>query len=325
MAFSRRGFLLGSAALAVTAEAADGAFDPWSDGSVPGTEGGIRVRFLGSGAAGWKPEWAQTNPHMRRQSSVLLENKVLIDFTPCSFDHLPADCHPEVLFQTHSHGDHYNPAAAVKCGVKRLYVQETWAAAAQADVAKAAEKLNLPAPKVIGLPFGRTVTVCGLRITGVPANHSTSRVTDGVLERTSLYLVEKGPSRLLYATDTGGLTGDAARLIGIDGHVTEESYAQRYAGNPFVHRPQPLTALVMEATDGDLDDDFRLFAHSSVQTVARTVSALQKTGRLVLPAGQKVVLTHLGIKYRGWASARIEKEIPETLRAASDGLELVLG
>ena len=54
------------------------------------------------------------------------------------------------------------------------------------------------------------------------------------------------------------------------------------------------------------------------------MSALQKTGRLALPAGQKVVLTHLGIKYRGWASARIEKEVPETLRAASDGLELVL-
>lgn len=146
MAFSRRGFLLGSAALAATARAADEAFDPWSDGSAAGTEGGIRVRFLGSGAAGWKPEWARTNPHMRRQSSVLLEN-----------------------------------------------------------------------------------------------------------------------------------------------------------------------------------DDFRLFAHSSVQAVARTVSALQKAGRLALPAGQKVVLTHLGIKYRGWASARIEKEVPETLRAASDGLELVLG
>ena len=326
-AISRRNFLMASAAAAAagctTQSAAPSA--PWSDGSEPMAEGGIRIRFLGSGAAGWKPEWAQKKPHMRRQSSALIENKVLIDFTPCSFDHLPKDCRPEALFQTHSHGDHYNPAAAVKSGVKRMYVQETWAAAAKTEVAAAAEKLGLPAPEVIGLPFGKSVTVCGLRITGVPANHSTSRVTDGVLERTSLYLVEKGPSRLLYATDTGGLTGDAARLIGIDGHVTEESYAQRYAGNPFVHRPQPLTALVMEATDGDLDDDFRLFVHSSVQTVARTVSALTKTGRYTPPSGQHVYLTHLGIKYRGWPAEKINVELPPSLRAASDGLEVVLG
>ena len=94
-------------------------------------ESGIRVRFLGTGAAGWKPEWAAKNPHMRRQSSVLLENKVLIDFTTCSFDKMPEGCKPEVLFQTHSHGDHYNPTAAVKSGVKRMSVQETWADAAR--------------------------------------------------------------------------------------------------------------------------------------------------------------------------------------------------
>ena len=156
------------------------AADPWSDGAAMLTEGGIRVRFLGSGASSWKPEWAKKNPHMRRQSSVLIENKVLIDFTMCSFDHLPKNCHPEVLFQTHSHGDHYNPFAAVKVGVKRMYVQETWAAAAKAEIAAAAEKLGLPAPEVIGLPFGKSVEACGLKVMGVPANHSTSRLTGGV-------------------------------------------------------------------------------------------------------------------------------------------------
>ena len=193
-------------------------------------ESGIRVRFLGSGAAGWKPELAK-NPHTRRQSSVLIENKVLIDFTMCSFDKLPAGCRPEVLFQTHSHGDHYNPKAAVKSGVKRMYVQETWADAAREEVGKAAEKLGLPAPEVIGLPFGKPVVECGMRFTGVPANHSTSRVTNGVLERTSVYLVEKGASRLLYATDTGGLMGDAARMIGIDPHITAGAYRVHHGGD----------------------------------------------------------------------------------------------
>ena len=326
-ALTRRNFLLSSAALAVAGCGTFKAADPWSDGAALLTEGGIRVRFLGSGAASWKPAWAKKNPHMRRQSSVLIENKVLIDFTMCSFDHLPKDCRPEALFQTHSHGDHYNPAAAVKVGVKRMYVQETWAAAAKAEVAAAAEKLGLPAPEVIGLPFGKSVEVCGLKVMGVPANHSTSRLTDGVLERTSLYLVEKGPSRLLYATDTGGIPGDAARMIGIDAHVRDENFSKNpaFVGNPYVNPPRPITAFIMEATNGDLDDDFRIFVHSSVQTVARTVSGMVKTGRFVPPAGQKAYITHLGIKYRGWPSEKIEKEIPDSLRAAHDGLEVVLG
>ena len=289
------------------------------------SERGIRVRFLGSGASGWKPEWAKSNPNMRRQSSVLLENKVLIDFTHSAFDMLPAGCRPEVLFQTHSHGDHYNPSAAVKSGVKRMYVQETWAAAARRDIEEAANKLGLPAPEVVAIPFGMPIEECGLRLTGVPANHSTSRVTEGRLERTSLYLVEKGPARLLYATDTGGIPGDAARMIGIDPHIREDNFARYAQSESYVAKPQAITAFIMEATDGDIDDDFRLFVHSSVQAVARTVTMLKKQGRFAPPNGQSVYITHLGIKYRGWAAEKINAEIPDVLRAASDGLEVVLG
>ena len=323
---TRRNFIVSSTSLAalVGCAATQSAVQPTATDAAPerkmSTESGIRVRFLGSGAAGWRPEWAKKNPHARRQSSVLLENRVLIDFTKCSFDMLPANCHPEVLFQTHSHGDHYNPKAAVKSGVKRMYVQETWADAARAEVRAAAAALGLPAPEVLGLPFGKPVVECGMRFTGVPANHSTSRVTNGVLERTSLYLVEKGASRLLYATDTGGIPGDAARMIGIDPHITDKSHSRQY-----VHKAQALTALVMEATDGDSDEDFRLFVHSSVQAVSRTVNMLVKYGRFTPPPGQHAYITHLGLKYRDWPSEKIEKEIPPTLRAASDGLELVLG
>ena len=326
---SRRNFIVSSTAL--TAMAGCMATKPADKAAAPeqeiSTESGIRVRFLGSGAAGWKPEWAKKNPHMRRQSSVLIENRVLIDFTMCSFDMLPTDCHPDVLFQTHSHGDHYNPTAAVKSGVKRMYVQETWADAAREEVGKAAAELGLPAPEVIALPFGKPVVECGMRFTGVPANHSTSRVTNGVLERTSLYLVEKGASRLRYATDTGGILGDAARMIGIDPHVTEKNFDRFAKSAPYVHRPQALTAFIMEATDIDLDEDFRLFVHSSVQTVSRIVNMLVKNKRLELPSGQHVYLTHLGLgdKYRGWPSEKINAELPAPLNAAYDGLELVLG
>ena len=326
---SRRNFLVSSTALAAVAgcTTAKPSGTPAAQ-SAPeqpiSAESGIRVRFLGSGAAGWRPEMAK-NPHARRQSSVLLENKVLIDFTMCAFDMLPKGCRPEVLFQTHSHGDHYNPRAAVKSGVKRMFVQETWADAARDELGKAAAALRLPAPEVIALPFGRPVVECGMRFTGVPANHSTSRVTNGVLERTSVYLVEKGASRLLYATDTGGLMGDAARMMGIDPHVSDDNFSRFAASGAYVRRPQALTAFIMEATDGDSDEDFRLFVHSSVQTVSRFVNMLAKNGRFTPPPGQHAYITHIALKYRGWPAEKIDKELPPTLRAAYAGLELVLG
>ena len=318
---TRRGFLEASVAFAALAERS-----VLAENAPAAAKRGIRVLFLGTGASGWDPKWAEKNENARRQSSVLLEGKVLIDFTQCSFDKLPQDCHPEVLFQTHSHGDHYSPSAAVKSGVKRMYVNETWAAAAKRGVEKAAEALSLPAPEVIALPFGKAVEECGLKITGVPANHSTSRVTDGVLERTSLYLVEKGSARLLYATDTAGIPGDAARMIGIDPHISPNNYKNyRDSSAPFVHEPAPLTAIIMEATNGDLDEDFRMFVHSGVKLVARTVNMLKKTGRYKPPAGQKAYLTHLAIKYRDWPAEKINAELPDPLAAAYDGLELTLG
>ena len=106
---------------------------------------------------------------------------------------------------------------------------------------------------------------------------------------------------------------------------SRENFSRFAASGPYVSEPKAITAFVMEATDGDLDEDFRLFVHSSVQVVARTVAMLIKNGRYTTPPGQHAYITHLAIKYRGWPSEKIDKELPEPLRAAYDGLELVLG
>ena len=177
-------------------------------------------------------------------------------------------------------------------------------------------------------PFGDATENYYLGMTKrASGSYKSGSVTDGVLERTSIYLVEKGEPRLLYATDTGGIMGDAARMIGIDPHIKEKNFERFAKSAPYVHKPQALTAFIMEATDIDLDEDFRLFVHSSVQTVSRIVNMLVKNDRLKLPPGQHVYLTHLGLgdKYRGWPSEKINAELPAPLNAAYDGLELVLG
>ena len=239
---------------------------------------GLRIRFLGTGASDWKGldergEW-------RRWSSILVDNAVLVDFTAQSVDQLPAGVRPEAIFYTHSHRDHYDPAEAGELGVA--------------------------VPAVRGLAFGETVEERGVRFTCVPANHGTSRTG----ERAGMFLIEKGEERLLYATDTGGIMAEAARIVGIDAHMRDG---------------KPITALVMEATMGvGYEDDFRIYTHSSVDTVARIVRVLTATGRYLPPPGRKVYLTHLARTLHG-THAEVAAAVPAPLCPAHDGLEVVFG
>ena len=267
--------------------------------SVAGKDG-LRLRFLGTGAADWNGK--DNRGEQRRLSSVLIDNAILIDFTSSAFDMLPKGVKPEVVFYTHSHGDHYKPLDALKLGVKRVYVHASWVEDARTEFAAAA-KPGVPVPEVRGLAFGETAEERGVRFTCVPANHGTSRKG----EHTAMYLVEKGDERLLYATDTGGIMAEAARIVGIDAH----------------ERGKPITALVMEATMGvGHEDDFRIFAHSSVATVAQVVRVLTATKRYLPPTGRKVYLTHMARTLHG-TQAEIAAAVPAPLCPAYDGLEIV--
>lgn len=263
---------------------------------------GLKVRFLGTGAADWngkdeRGEW-------RRWTSLLVEDAVLVDFTEQSVDLLPVGVRPEVIFYTHSHDDHYQPDIALKSGVKRVYVHESWAQGAREEFAAAAQKLGVAAPLVRALTFGETVEEAGVKFMCVPANHATARKG----EHTGMYLIEKGDVRLLYATDTGGIMAEAARLVGIDIHIPGK----------------PITALIMEATMGvGYEDDCRIYTHTSVGAVARIVRVLNSTQRYLPRPNQKVYLTHMARTLHG-TQAEIEKAVPAPLYPAYDGLEIVL-
>ena len=270
---------------------------------IEGTEdpGPLKMRFLGTGAADWNGR--DERGELRRLSSVLLDGKVLIDFTPTDEDMLPTGAKPEVIFYTHSHRDHYNPEAALKLSLKRIYLGSSWIGRATSDFAKASLATGLPVPEIIPLAPGDKVTVCGMTLTTLPANHATSDRN----EQTLMYLIEKQNARILYATDTGGLPAIAARLVGIDPH----------------EKGKAITGLVMEATMGlDGDEDFRIFTHSSVGTVERTVHMLLKTERYIPKEGQPVYLTHLARTLHG-TQKELDGTLPTPLKAAYDGQEVI--
>ena len=263
---------------------------------------GMSVRFLGTGAADWNGP--DNRGEQRRLSSILVDKTVLFDFTAGNIEMIPAGLKPEVVFYTHSHNDHYHPESALKIGVRKVYLSQTWFDIAKADFEKASKKLNVQMPELIPLYIGQAVHVDGLRVTPLPASHATSKL----FEQTLIYLIEKSEARVMYATDTAGIPAVAARLAGIDAHDPNG---------------KPLTGLIMEATMGmDHDNDYRIFAHSSVGMVHRAVEVLQKTKRYLPVDDQPVYLTHMARTLHG-TQAELDAALPYPLKAAYDGLEVI--
>lgn len=263
---------------------------------------GLKVRFLGTGAADWKGR--DERGELRRLSSILLDDKIFIDLTAGNIEMIPSSAHPDTIFYTHSHGDHYHPASALRAGVKRIYLGQTWYDIAKGDFQRAAKELQMAMPDIVPLYVGQAVTVGDITITPLPASHATGYT----FEQTLMYLVEKGGVRLIYATDTGGIPAVAARLAGIDAHDATG---------------KPITALIMEATMGiGHDDDFRSYTHTSVAGVERIVRILEKTKRYTPAEGQSVYLTHMARTLHG-TQAELDATLPRPLRAARDGEEVI--
>lgn len=265
----------------------------------------IKVRFIGTGAADWNgPD--ERGEH-RRWSSILVDDKVLVDFTPSDMDMLPEGFKAETIFYTHSHGDHYNPEAALKIGLKRVYCGSTWVSRCRGDFERTAARLGVQAPEVIGLEQQEEVTVDGVTFKALPANHCTGDLHEQAL----IYLMIKGDCRVLYATDTGGIPANAARggQFGVDG-LDRKLW-------------KPLNGLIMEATMGMGEvENFRIFSHSCVDDVLHTVNVLKKTHCYEPAEGVHVYLTHLARTLHG-TQAELDATLPEPLKAAYDGLEVV--
>lgn len=296
----RRDFIKGATGLAIAAAAAPtlASAGPASAlaGNSPGAKDNtLKIKFLGTGAAGGKGRSGKG----RRHSSILVDGIFLIDFTDDSLDMLPAGARIDTIFYTHSHRDHFQPSAALKIGVKRVYLNHSWYDIAVKAYREAAKEAGANMPAIIPTYVGSPVIVGDVAVTPLLANHPT----DNAMEESQIYLLDKGGIRLLYATDTSGIPGKSARLAGIDAH--REAYG--------------ITALIMEATMAD-PDDYRLYCHSSTSTVANTVRVLLKTDRLHMPAGQKVYLTHMATSLH---PKDVNAGLPDPLRAAEDGLEVI--
>lgn len=212
----------------------------------------MRILFLGTGAADWRERLP--DGEFRRFSSALFDGVMLIDLTHSILDLLPEGV-SDVVY-THGHADHFS--LSVLAGVKpaRAHAEAGWA-----------DAIDAPGVRVCALRAGERAQIAGFTVTPMPANHSTGNTR----EQTLCFLIEKGDTRVLYATDGAWLTNAAY-------HTILEAGA--------------LDAAIFDGTVGDAHEgDFRLFEHNSLGMV-RLMRAAMRSNNMLKP-GARVFVTHL--------------------------------
>lgn len=197
----------------------------------PGVWGmGVRLTFLGTAASEGFPNAFCGCPacqearrlggrNIRRRSSALLDDALLIDFGPDLMGASAALGIPlyqvRYLLQTHEHSDHLDPghfgSRSARCGVPDV-IGLTWFASHGAAVAASrtlrptfdgsiftdAEVAgSLQVRHEVIAPYGETA-IGPYRVFSVPATHG-----DGI--EAMLHAIERDGRRLFYATDTGPL------------------------------------------------------------------------------------------------------------------------
>lgn len=198
----------------------------------------MKITFLGTAAATACPlvfcrcdacryAWQHGGKDMRRRSSVLIDDELLIDLGPdlmsAAFA-LGADVSRiRYWLQTHSHSDHFD-AGHLITRMPDYAVQDTLPltlCASPETIAHMSERLareeygaTLMTPEwqtrlnltVRAMQHGDTIELSGRRITAIQSNHDPR---DGSL----LWVVEQGDTAFLYATDTMAFTDEAMALF----------------------------------------------------------------------------------------------------------------
>lgn len=239
----------------------------------------MMIRFLGTGAADWNAP--DERGEYRRLTSTLFDN-CLIDYTQRAKDMLPADASVRHILITHSHIDHFDPAAIASLAPAVLYAHESWAG-----------EIDIPGIEVRPVAIGQWEQAGEYEIMAMPSNHSTEKLH----EQTVHYLLRKGSQHFLYATDGAWFLNQELKLmkgIHLDGMAIDATIGDGHAG------------------------DYRIFEHNSIPMIRIMVETMTKTGLLKPEA--PVFLTHMARTLHG-TQKEVEDGVCAPFVVCFDGME----
>ncbi len=209
----------------------------------------MKLEFLGTGAADYNLQRDCNEREFRRFTSMLVEDKLLIDPGPHIFHYADsygkADLFDKVetVLITHSHDDHLAPES-----VRRLIeICPNAKFAGNAVSLEVIKQAGVEADYTVLTPFER-YTFGDAVIVPLYANHFTGRYDEQPL----LYSIELDGQKLFYGCDTGWLPAATWEYI----------------------RFQKYNAMVFELTIGEASYDCRIFTHTSLEMLRIMVKTI---------------------------------------------------
>jgi ribonuclease BN (tRNA processing enzyme) len=214
----------------------------------------MQLLFLGTGAADWgiKSE-KDILEDERRFSAMLIDNQILVDVAPQSFDYakrlgIDLSLITDVLL-SHTHSDHYSKEALLQFGKASINKINVWCHSG------AVERLGLSdgeRKNFIIHPLKRqeVVEISGYKVTTLAANHIVEHSEETPLH----YVIADKEKTLFYGCDGGWFTAETWEYM----------------------RNLVFDAMILDATVGEKDGDFRLGTHNSIPMLRLIVAALKE-------------------------------------------------
>ena len=252
----------------------------------------MKLKFIGTGAADWGEPG---EGFYRGYACALIDGSVMIDGTMRALRGMGDPSAITDILYTHSHDDHFDPALLAAIAPVRAHAHKSWAG-----------EIAVPGVKVIPFDALSDFEAGGLRVTALPANHSTGRAYEMPVH----FIVRGGGRTLFYATD-------GAWLLNAEWHALLK---------------EELDAAVFDATVGEMyPGDYRIFEHNTVGMVRLIARMLRNPMngpnpapggiRPVLRPGAKVYLTHMARTLQP-AHEALAKSCEGEFVVAYDGLEV---
>lgn len=227
------------------------------------------LKFLGTGAADFSPllktEYKEKfGLDARRSSSILLNGHILIDsgvHTYESLEIIGADISKITdIFISHLHMDHFRPQVIEKIASFTKKPIKLWLPEGSIGSEHFAPSLNTEI--ILMKNFETYYTSCGIKVSPIPANHSTDHLSRH-------FIFEKDNKKFFYGLDGAWFLFDSYYFM----------------------QNMKLDLMILDSTCGDYEGDFRMAEHNSIPMIKLMLPSLKTMN--IIDEKSRIILSHV--------------------------------
>ncbi len=218
----------------------------------------MKLTFLGTGAADWDIFDPNCPLPLRRFSTALFDNDLLIDPGPHIFHFANTTGQEHLLDEvmnilvTHTHRDHFclDTVKSLCCGTDRVLYGDV---ACYRKLQQELTQEELSSVRFVPFTLGQAVQIGTYTVTSLRANH----LTEDPEETARVYLVQKKGRICFYGCDSAWLPTETWNIL----------------------KEVPVNAMILELTCGEgAEHDWRIFEHNTLPMLELMLATFRKYG-----------------------------------------------